>query len=70
MRVDEPPETIVVDAGVGLKWVIDEPGSDAAVALVAGRAPVTSALFWVEAANVLATKERRSELDRGSLEDA
>ena len=70
MRVDELPETIVVDAGVGLKWVIDEPGSDAAVALVAGQALVTSALFWVEAANVLATKERWSELDRVALEDA
>ena len=66
MRVEALPDTVVVDASVGLKWVIDELGSDAAVALVAGRALVTSALFWVEAANVLATKERRGELDRVS----
>ena len=70
MRVEALPDTVVVDASVGLKWVIDELGSDAAVALVAGRALVTSALFWVEAANVLATKERRGELDRVGLEDA
>ena len=70
MRVEALPDTVVVDASVGLKWVIDELGSDAAVALVAGRALVTSALFWVEAANVLATKERRGELDLIRLEDA
>ena len=70
MRVEALPDTVVVDASVGLKWVIDELGSDAAVALVAGRALVTSALFWVEAANVLATKERRGELDLIGLDAA
>lgn len=70
MRVEALPATVVVDASVGLKWVLDEAGSDAAVALIAGRALVTSALFWVEAANVLATKERRGELARAELEDA
>ena len=70
MRVEALPSSVVVDASVGLKWVVDEPGSDAAVALIAGRALVTSALFWAEAANALATKERRGELDRGALEDA
>jgi predicted nucleic acid-binding protein len=70
MRVEALPDAVVVDASVGLKWVIDEPGSDAAVALVAGRALLTSALFWVEAANALATKERPAELDRAGLNDA
>lgn len=70
MRVEALPRTIVIDASVGLKWVVDEVGSDAAVALIAGRVLVTSALFWVEAANALATKERRGELDRAALEDA
>ena len=70
MRVEALPATVVVDASVGLKWVLDEAGSDAAVALIAGRALVTSALFWIEAANVLATKERRGEMDRPKLEDA
>ena len=70
MRVEALPDPLVVDASVGLKWVIDEPGSDAAAVLVAGRALVTSALFWVEAANALATKERRGELERVGMEDA
>jgi predicted nucleic acid-binding protein len=70
MRVEELPAAVVVDASVGLKWVIDEDGSDAAVAVALGRGLVTSALFWVEAANALATKERRGELARDRLEDA
>jgi predicted nucleic acid-binding protein len=70
MRVEALPDPLVVDASVGLKWVIDEPGSDAAAALVAGRALVTSALFWAEAANALASKERRVELGRAELDDA
>jgi predicted nucleic acid-binding protein len=70
MRVESLPPIVVVDAGVGLKWVVDEPGSDAAVAVAAARGLVTPALFWIEAANVLATKERRGELSRSGLEDA
>jgi predicted nucleic acid-binding protein len=70
MRVEALPDPLVVDASVGLKWVVDEPGSDAAAALVAGRALITSALFWAEAANALATKERRGELNRAGLDDA
>lgn len=70
MRVEALPSQVVVDASVGLKWLVDEPGSDAAVALVAGRALVTSTLFWAEAANALATKERHGEPDRAGMEDA
>jgi predicted nucleic acid-binding protein len=70
MHVEALPSLVVIDASVGLKWVVDEPGSDMAVALVAGRTLITSALFWVEAANALATKQRRGELDRVALEDA
>src|SRR4051794_34217702 len=70
MHVEALPSTVVVDASVGLKWVIDETRSDMAVALIAGRALITSALFWVEAANALATKEHRGELGRAELEDA
>ena len=70
MGVDDLPAAVIVDASVGLKWVIDEDGSDVAVAIARGRGLVTSALFWVEAANVLATKERRGDLARGSLDDA
>ena len=60
----------MVDASVGLKWLVEQAGSDAAVALVAGRALVTSTLFWAEAANALATKERHGEPDRAGMEDA
>lgn len=70
MRVDALPSIVVVDAGVGLKWVIDEPGSDVAVAVASTCGLVTAALFWIEAANALATKERRGELSRSGLEDA
>ena len=33
MRVEALPDPLVVDASVGLKWVVDEPGSNAAVVL-------------------------------------
>ena len=64
MRVEALPETLVVDAERRSEMGGRRAGLGRAVALVAGRALVTSALFWVEAANVLATKERRGELDR------
>lgn len=70
MPADELPGNLVIDASVGLKWVVDETGSDAAVALIAGRRLVTSALFWVEAGNVLATKGRRGELHPADVADA
>jgi len=43
---------IVVDASVALKWVLDEPGSDAAAAL-RGQELVAPALWLAEAANAL-----------------
>lgn len=61
----------VIDASVGLKWVLPEPGADAAIALrdrlVAAGSPVyVPDLFWAEAANVLwrLTRGRRASLDR------
>ena len=70
MHVEALPTTVVVDASVGLKWVVDEPGSDTAGALVSARLVGTSRLFWAEAANALASKGRRGELGRAELEDA
>jgi predicted nucleic acid-binding protein len=70
MRAESLPPIVVVDAGVGLKWVVDESGSDAAAAVAAVCGLLTPALFWIEAANVLATKQRRGELTRSGLEDA
>lgn len=70
MPVDRLPSTLVVDASVGIKWVIDEQGSDQAVALIEGRRLVAPALFWTEAANVLAMKTKRGELFRAAAQDA
>jgi predicted nucleic acid-binding protein len=53
MRVDEVPERIVV---------IGE-HSDRAVALGPGRELLTSALFWAESGNAIATRVRRGDLD-------
>jgi len=44
--------TLVVDTSVAMKWLIDEPGSDAAYELQ-GRDLVAPALLRIEAANVL-----------------
>ncbi|TAN53815.1 MAG: PIN domain-containing protein [Rhodospirillales bacterium] len=64
-------DRLVIDASVGLKWVIDETGSDEAVQLLdAGRRLLAPALFWVEAANALATKVRKGELSQASANDA
>lgn len=70
MRLAALPGTLVVDASVGVKWVVDEAGSDLATALIPGRLLVIPALFWVEAANVLATKARRGELSAEAAADA
>lgn len=70
MDVDALPSTLVVDASVGLKWVIDEVGSDKAVTLIVGRRLIAPALFWIETANALAMKARRGELSRAAVSDA
>ena len=44
--------TIVIDASVALKWVLDEPGTEAADAL-RDRRLIAPALWFVEAANAL-----------------
>ncbi len=66
----ELPPMLVVDASVGVKWVVDETGSDLAAALIAGRRLLVPDLFWVEAANALAAKVRRSEMNRAQARDA
>ena len=71
MRVDEVPERIVVDASLGLKWVLQEEHSDRAAALGPGRELLTSALFWAECRqrDRHACSSRR-DLDRASGNDA
>lgn len=53
--------SIVVDASVALKWVLDEPGHQAADALL-DEELVAPALWLVEAANALWRRARRGEL--------
>jgi len=64
------PPMLVVDASVGIKWIVEETNSDQAIALIAGRRLLVPDLFWVETANALAAKVRRLELTRGQARDA
>jgi predicted nucleic acid-binding protein len=70
MRVDDVPACIVIDASLGLKWVFQEQDSEQATALGKGRELVTSALFWPEAANAIATRVRRGDITRVEGDDA
>ena len=70
MHVDQVPRRLVVDASVGLKWVLEEEQSDLATALGRGRDLFTSALFWVEAGNAIASRVRRGEIGRERGNDA
>lgn len=70
MRVDEVPERIVADASVGLEWVLQEEPGNCAAALGLGHELLTSALFWAEAGNAIASRVRRGELDRVGGNDA
>ncbi|SNS30010.1 MULTISPECIES: type II toxin-antitoxin system VapC family toxin [unclassified Azospirillum] len=70
MAVADLPPTLVVDASIGVKWVVDESDSDDAVALIAGRRLIVPGLFWVETANVLAMKAKRREMTRAAVADA
>ena len=45
--------TVVVDASVALKWVIEEDGSEAAQALVVRHPLAAPDLLMIECANVL-----------------
>jgi predicted nucleic acid-binding protein len=70
MRVEEVPGRIVVDASLGLKWVLIEEHSERAVALGPGRELLTSALFWAESGNAIATRIRRGDLDGARADQA
>jgi predicted nucleic acid-binding protein len=56
--------TIIVDASVALKWVIEEDGSEAAGALLLQEPLAAPDLLMIECANVLWTKARRGVLTR------
>jgi predicted nucleic acid-binding protein len=53
--------TLVVDASVALKWVLDEEGTDEALGLL-GRTLVAPALLQAEAGNSLTKRVRGREL--------
>lgn len=53
--------SIVIDASVALKWVLDEPGGDAADALL-DEELIAPALWLLEAANALWRRSQRGEL--------
>jgi predicted nucleic acid-binding protein len=56
--------TVVIDASVALKWVIDEEGSEAARGLLLGESLVAPDLMIVECANLLWAKARRGAINR------
>lgn len=56
--------SIVIDTSVALKWVLDEPGSDAAVALH-DQDLIAPSLWLVEAANALWRSARIGQLTTG-----
>ncbi|MSP42136.1 MAG: PIN domain-containing protein [Alphaproteobacteria bacterium] len=62
--------TLIVDASVALKWVLEEDGSDAARALVADEALAAPDLLFIECANVLWVKARRGNLSIGDAKAA
>ncbi|MBW8858440.1 MAG: type II toxin-antitoxin system VapC family toxin [Caulobacter sp.] len=54
--------TIVIDASVALKWVLEEEGSDQARAVAASEIMVAPDLWLIECSNVLTTKVRRGQI--------
>ena len=64
--------TLVVDASVAVKWVLEEPGSDEAEALIVEEL-IAPPLFETECANVLWKAWRRGEISadeaQGKLDD-
>jgi predicted nucleic acid-binding protein len=53
--------SVVIDASVALKWVLDEPGREAADALLEEEL-IAPALWLLEAANALCRRARRGEI--------
>jgi len=60
--------TVVVDASVALKWVLDDPGAEAAEALLE-ETLLAPSLWLVEAANALWRRHMRGELTHDGARD-
>jgi len=54
--------SVVIDASVALKWVLDEPGKDAADALLEEEL-IAPSLWLLEAANALWRRTQRGEIN-------
>ncbi len=54
--------SFVIDASVGLKWVLTEEGAERASQLLANELLAAPELFWIECANVLWVKARRGQI--------
>lgn len=60
----------ILDASVALALVVNEPGSEAATAAVAGFDLLVPEAFWVEVPNALVRKVRLGLLDRAAAASA
>ena len=60
--------SIVIDASVALKWVLDEPGKEAADALL-DEELIAPALWLLEAANALWKRAQRGEIGAVQAKD-
>ncbi len=54
--------TLIIDASIAIKWVIEEDGSPAARALIVDQTLAAPDLLFVECANVLWVKARRGNI--------
>jgi predicted nucleic acid-binding protein len=57
--------TLVIDASIAVKWVVEEDGTSDALALRRGAKLVAPELLVAESANILWKKVQRDELSRG-----
>lgn len=55
---------VVIDASVAIKWIVEESGTDAALAIKRESNLVAPDLFVSECANILWKKTRKNELTR------
>ena len=62
--------SVIVDASVALKWVVEEDNSDLARALFLNETLAAPDLFWIECANVLWAKARRGQITAADARDA
>lgn len=62
--------TVVVDASLAIKWVIEEDGSDAARKIAASEVMTAPELLLIECANVLRTKTRFGQVSADAARQA